>query len=75
MGKPIAKTLVNRLHQMQVVHKWWIQSWVKDPKKMRFELRKNINGIKQKSVKCALIQRKLIDRESLDNTNLFSHSK
>ena len=34
------ESIFERLHQMQVMHKWWILSGVKDPKKMLFELRK-----------------------------------
>ena len=39
------KAIVNRLHQMQVVHKWWILNCAKDHKKTRFELRKNIRNM------------------------------
>ena len=35
--KDDAKRQGTRLHQMQIVHKWLILSWVKDPKKMWIE--------------------------------------
>ena len=32
--KAKVRAIVDRLHQMQAIHKWWILTWVKNAKKM-----------------------------------------
>ena len=66
------------LSKDNIKYKWWILSvlsGVKDPKEMRFELRKIIMRIQQKSLKCTLIQRKLTDLQHFVNTKLSSYPK